>query len=79
MVREAVGHAIASDTVDIFDVYKPRADEPAAAESGLSACAQAGVNSTPDEFDEFIRQLRSIRPKMGTFIEVELTGRCEVV
>jgi hypothetical protein len=76
MVREAVGNAIASDTVDIFDVYNPRAGGPTSTEYGLSACAEAGVNSTPRKFDDFVKQLRSIRPRAGTFLNVELAERC---
>lgn len=76
LVREAVGNAIASDTVDIFDVYNPRVDGPTSTEFGLSACAEAGVNSTPRKFDDFVKQLRSIRPKAGTFLNVELAERC---
>lgn len=76
MVREVVGNAIASDTVDIFDVYNPRVDGPASTDFGLSACAEAGVNATPRKFDDFVKQLRSIRPREGTFLNVELAERC---
>jgi hypothetical protein len=76
MVREVIGNAIASDTVDIFDVYNPRVDGPTSTEFGLSACAEAGVNATPRKFDDFVKQLRSIRPREGTFLNVELAERC---
>lgn len=79
LVRETVGNAIASDTVDIFDVYNPRVGESASTRFGLSACAEAGVNSTPNKFYDFVDQLRSIRPRAGTFLKVELTERCEEI
>jgi hypothetical protein len=79
LVRKVVGNAIASDTVDTFDVYYPRADGPTSTKVGLSACAEAGVSSTPREFRNFVEQLRSIRPKPGTFVKVELTERCKEI
>ena len=79
LVRKAVGNAIASDTVDTFDVYYPRVDGPTSTKVGLSACAEAGISSTPREFRNFVEQLRSIRPKSGTFVKVELTDRCKEV
>lgn len=79
LVRKAVGNAIASDTVDTFDVYYPRVDGPTSTKVGLSACAEAGLSSTAREFRNFVEQLRSIRPKPGTFIKVELTDRCKEI
>jgi hypothetical protein len=79
LVRKAVGNAIASDTVDTFDVYYPRVDGPTSTKVGLSACAEAGLSSTPREFRNFVEQLRSIRPKPGTFIRVQLTDRCKEI
>ena len=79
LVKKAVGNAIASNTVDTFDVYYPRADGPASTKVGLSACAEAGLSSTPREFRNFVEQLRSIRPKPGTFVKVELTDRCKEI
>ena len=79
LVRKTVGSAIAANTVDIFYVYTPRAGGSASMESGLSACAEAGFNSTPEEFDDLIKRLRSIRPKAGTFLNVELTERCKEI
>ncbi len=78
-VRKTVGSAIAANTADIFYVYNPRVGGSVSMESGLSACAEAGFNSTPKKFNDFIRQLRSIRPKAGTFLNVELTERCKEI
>ena len=76
-VRDAVGNAIASDTIDQFNVYER--NRPASTQYGLSACAEASVNSTTGEFYNFVRQLRSIRPTAGTFLNVELTEDCEEI
>ena len=76
-VRDAVGNAIASDTVDQFNVYDRRGS--ASTKYGLSACAEAGVNSTLGQFYNFVQQLRSIRPTAGTFLNVELAERCEEI
>jgi len=76
-VRDAVGNAIAANTIDQFDVYDRSG--PASTQYGLSACAQAGVNSTTGEFYNFVRQLHSIRPTAGTFLNVELTEDCQEI
>jgi hypothetical protein len=75
-VRKTIGNAVAADTVDIFRVYGPVAGGPASMEFGLSACAEAGFNSPLKEFNDWVQRLRSIRPKAGTFLNVELTERC---
>jgi Kazal-type serine protease inhibitor domain len=79
LVRKTVGSAIAANTVDIFYVYYPRAGGPISMESGLSACAEASFNSTPKKFNDLIQQLRSIHPKGGTFLNVELVERCKEI
>lgn len=76
LVRKAVESAIAANTVGIFYVYYPRAGAPASMEAGLSACAEAAFNATPKKFNDLIKQLRSIRPRSGTFLNVELVERC---
>jgi len=78
-VRKLVGRAIAADTVDTFAVYSPRASGPIPIEGGLSACAEAGFNTTPKRFNTFVNQLRSIRPNAGTFLNVELTAQCKPI
>jgi hypothetical protein len=78
-VRKFVGQAIAVGTVDTFSVYSPRTGAPIPIEGGLSACAEAGFNITPKKFDTFVRQLRSVHPKEGTFLNVELTDQCKPV
>lgn len=78
-VRKVVGNAIASGIVDTFDIYYPRAGGPATTKVALSACAGAGVGSMPGEFRSFVKQLRAIRPKAGTFVNVELTERCKEI
>lgn len=78
-IRKLVGQAISSDTVDTFSVYSPRAGGPIPIEGGLIACAEAGFSSSPQSFTRFIGQLRDIRPKAGTFLNVELADRCKPI
>jgi hypothetical protein len=72
-----VGKAITANTVDTFAVYSPRVGGPIPIEGGLSACAEAGFNASPQKFNAFVSQLRSIHPRPGTFLNVELTERCK--
>jgi len=78
-IRKLVGKAIIADTVDTFAVYSPRAGGPIPIEGGLNACAEAGFTATPKEFNAFVKQLRAIRPKAGTSINVELTDQCKPI
>lgn len=78
-VRKSVGQAIIANTVDTFAVYSPRAGGPIPIEGGLLACAEAGFNTTSKKFNAFVRQLRSIHPKAGTFLNVELTSQCKPI
>ena len=76
-VREAVGSAIAAGTVDIFYVYYPRPGGATSTEFGLSACAEAGFNSAPEKFKDFVSQLRAIRHEAQTFLNVEWVEQCK--
>lgn len=76
-VRKLVGKAITANTIDTFVVYSPRAGGPIPIEGGLSACAEAGFSGSPQKFNVFVSQLRSIHPRPGTFLNVELTERCK--
>ncbi len=78
-VRKLVGKAITAETVDTFAVFSPRVGGAVPIEGGLSACAEAGFSSTPKQFNAFVNQLRSIRPKAGTFLNVELTEQCKPI
>jgi hypothetical protein len=78
-VRKLVGQAISADTVDTFSVYSPRVGGPIPIEGGLIACAEAGFASTPHNFTHFVDRLRDIRPKAGTFLNVELTDQCKPI
>ena len=78
-VRKLVGKAIITDTVDTFAVYSPRAGGPVPIEGGLSACAESGFKSTAKRFSGFVNELRDIRPKEGTFLNVELTDQCKPI
>ncbi len=78
-VRKLVGQAIAGETVDTFAVYSPRAGGPIPIEGGLNACAESGFSSTPKRFSAFVKELRAVRPKAGTFLNVELTDQCKPV
>ncbi|MBA2659080.1 MAG: proteinase inhibitor [Nitrosospira sp.] len=79
LVRKIIGNAIAANTVDIFYVYNPRAGGPASMEAGLSACAETSFSPTPKKFNDLIGQLRSVHPKAGTFLNVELVERCKEI
>jgi hypothetical protein len=74
-VRQVIGHAIASSTVDTFIVYSPRVGS-IPIEGGLSACAEAGFNTNNEQFTAFINELQSIHPKSGTFYNIERTASC---
>src|SRR5690242_14361391 len=76
-VRDAIGSAISAGTVDIFYVYYPRAGGVTSTEFGLSACAEAGLNSAPEKFGNLISQLRSIRHQTQTFINIERVEQCK--
>ena len=78
-IRKLVGHAISVNTVDTFSVYSPKVGGPIPIEGGLIACAEAGFSSTPQTFTRFVSQLRDIRPKTGTFLNVELADRCKPI
>jgi hypothetical protein len=43
----------------------------------LSACAEEGFNSKAEELNTFVAQLRSIRPRPGTTINVQVVSSCE--
>lgn len=77
-IRQVIGFAVGTGTVDKFIVYSPRAGSPIPIEGGLSACAEAGFGITHARFNAFIQQLRSITPRSGTFLNVELTASCRL-
>ncbi|HET7061163.1 MAG TPA: Kazal-type serine protease inhibitor family protein [Nitrosospira sp.] len=76
-VREVVGKAVSTGTVDVFYVYLPRKGSAASTEFGLSGCAESGFNSSPKKFKAFVDELKSIRHEDATFIKLELTQRCD--
>ena len=76
-VRKLVGKAVASGAIDDFVVYSPRVGGPIPIEGGLSACAEKGFTASETKFAAFVSQLRSIRPRPGTFLNVEFTAKCE--
>jgi hypothetical protein len=75
-IRQVIGFAVGTSTVDKFIVYSPRAGS-IAIEGGLSACAEAGFGISNTRFNAFIQELRSINPKPGTFYNLELTATCK--
>src|SRR5690348_13095904 len=77
-VRKLIGKAITASTVDTFVIYSPRVGGPIPIEGGLSACAEAGFNGSPQKFNAFVSQLRLIHPRPRTFLNVELTDRCKL-
>lgn len=78
-VRKLVGKAISSEAVDTFAVYSPRVGGPIQIEGGLSACAEAGFSAKPNQFKDFVDQLRAVRPKPGTTLNVEFTDQCKPI
>ena len=78
-IRRQVGKAISSEAVDTFIVYSPRIGGPVQIEGGLNACAEEGFSAKPNQFREFVHKLREIRPRAGTFLNVELTDQCKPV
>ncbi|HEX8875075.1 MAG TPA: Kazal-type serine protease inhibitor family protein [Nitrosospira sp.] len=76
-VRRLIGKAVTTDTVDNFVVYSPRVGGDIPIEGGLSACAETGFTASGKKFNAFVAQLRSIQPRPGTFIKVQLTERCK--
>jgi hypothetical protein len=75
-VRKLIGRAVAAETVDsVF--YSPREGGPVPIEGGLYVCAEEGFDAAPKDFDRFVRQLRSVHPKKGTFLNVELVAQCK--
>ncbi|MEH2065267.1 MAG: hypothetical protein V7K50_23910 [Nostoc sp.] len=75
-VRQVIGFAVGTSTVDKFIVYSPSVGS-IPIEGGLSACAEAGFGISNTRFNAFIQELRSINPKPGTFYNVELTTTCK--
>ena len=56
-IRQVIGFAVGTGTVDKFIVYSPRAGSPIPIEGGLSACAEAGFGITDARFNAFVHQL----------------------
>ncbi|WP_430230180.1 Kazal-type serine protease inhibitor family protein [Nitrosomonas communis] len=78
-VRKVIAGAFKDEVVDTLYVYSPRVGGPIFREGGLSLCAEAGFTTTPEKFNDFIKNLRSIHPTSGTFYNVELTKACEPI
>ena len=76
-IRKLVGKAVVTGTIDDFIVYSPRQGGPIPIEGGLSACAEKGFNASETKFAELVSQMRSIHPRPGTFLNVELAAKCE--
>ena len=70
-VRQVIGYAVASGTVDTFIVVS-RGE----IEGGLSACVEAGLHTDQQAFTAFVQQLHSIHPQSGTFFTVQPTEHC---
>ncbi|MBW4633154.1 MAG: hypothetical protein KME30_15020 [Iphinoe sp. HA4291-MV1] len=76
-IRQVIGFAVGTGTVDKFIVYSPTAGSPIPIEGGLSACAEVGFGISNKRFNAFIQELRSIKPEAGTFYNLELTASCQ--
>ncbi|MDZ8187255.1 MAG: hypothetical protein RMX96_20715 [Nostoc sp. ChiSLP02] len=76
-IRQVIGFGVGTGTVDKFIVYSPRTGS-VPIEGGLTACAEAGFGINNTKFNAFIQELRSIKPKPGTFYNIELTESCKL-
>lgn len=76
-VRRVVGFSVASGIVDTFVVYSPKVGGPIPKEGGISACAEAGFGVEKQKFNSFVNELLTIKPKSGTFFEIEPVANCE--
>ncbi|MFW9259868.1 hypothetical protein A4S05_37765 [Nostoc sp. KVJ20] len=75
-IRQVIGFAVGTSTVDKFIVYSPKPGS-IPIEGGFSACAEAGFGISNTRFNAFIQELRSVNPKPGTFYNLELTATCK--
>jgi len=75
-IRRVVGFSVASGVVDTFVVFNPKVGGPIPIEGGLSACAEVGFSADKQKFNSFINELRTIKPKAGTFYNLESVGSC---
>ncbi|MEE9356039.1 MAG: hypothetical protein V3U75_10665 [Methylococcaceae bacterium] len=86
-IRQIIGYAIGGGVVDKFIVE----DGPIPIEGGLIACAESDSGITDDhfqddfpspvpvnKFEKFVKQLRSIRPDSGVFLNVKLIESCDI-
>ena len=74
-VRQVLGYNIANGTVDNFNVYRPK-NSVIPIEGGLSACADAGFNVSSNRFATFINDLKTIKPRSGTFYTLTPKESC---
>ncbi|MBD2452289.1 hypothetical protein H6G76_35350 [Nostoc sp. FACHB-152] len=77
-IRQVIGFAVGTGTVDKFIVYSPRNGSPIPIEGGLSACVEAGFGISNTKFNAVIKELRSIKPQPGTFYNIEPTASCQL-
>ncbi len=77
--RKIIGQAVTNGTVDTFIVHSPRVGGPIPFEGGLSACAEAGFGTNSKKFNAFIKQIRSIRPSSGIYVNVEPVSNCGTI
>jgi hypothetical protein len=78
VARQLIGYSVANGTVDNFAVPKRPVGAPIPIEGGFTACAEA-YSVTDGRFNAFIQELKSIRPKSGTFYNVTLTATCNAL
>ena len=90
-VRQLLGHAVGSGVVDNLVVRSPQSGGPIPIEGGLDICAESGVIDSAsevsdpplpgavagNEFDLLIKQLRSIQPESGVFLNVRPAASCD--
>lgn len=76
-VRQILGHAVGSGVVDKFIVLFPVEGGPIPIEGGLTACAEAGFGMINYTHLNLFKQLRSIKPEAGVFLEIVLIESCD--
>ena len=75
-IRTISSDALAIGTIDNFVVNVPKIGGPISREGGLSACVEKGFSAKQFQFNAYIKQLKSIKPRTGTLVKIKSTESC---
>ena len=75
-IRQVVGQAVATGSVDTFVVFSPKRGGPIPRDGGLSACAERGFFATEQDFVAFVKRVDAIEPQPGTTITLTRVASC---